>query len=583
MTEKKRAISKEDLNEISKDYGISKKEIVNAIVGKEERVLANIYPRNYEELKEKYKAVNIENIVERKVKYYQLKPFKEQNKLIWIETIKDYLELINEDYVKPEKPIRDPFSIFSIKNQAEEFNETQPIFYDKSKSFWLWNSEEFKWVMSDDVEILNMISSSTGVDVINSKSRTEILNALKQKGRKNAPKEPKGEWVQFKDKIYDVKTGDVFPATSEYFIKNPLPWKVGISEDTPTIDKLLREWVDEEFIDTLLEIIAYSACTERFMQRMIALVGGGSNGKGTFVKLLYKFLGEENITSSELRLISENHFETAVLYGKLVVIFGEVQYDDLRNTNTLKQIAGEDKIRYCFKGKTPFADKNTAMGLCLTNSLPITPDRSIGFYRKWSIIDFPNQFKEVKKDLITIIPDSEFENLSKRCLRILKELYENPKFTNEGDFEERAKRYEERSNPVMRFIEDFCLEEPGENLSLRNFTNVCNQYLKDKHLRVMTASQIGKVIRNEGFSVAKRTMDNVSSVVILNLSLVKLPKLPLLPKSSVKSSSKVIKKISSSGSSGSSQHKKDLNLDQFTDEEIKETGFTREELEEQIK
>jgi len=34
----------------------------------------------------------------------------------------------------------------------------------------------------------------------------------------------------------------------------------------------------------------------------------------------------------------------------------------------------------------------------------------------------------------------------------LKELYETPEFENEGDFEERARRYEERSNPVIRYF-----------------------------------------------------------------------------------------------------------------------------------
>jgi hypothetical protein len=33
---------------------------------------------------------------------------------------------------------------------------------------------------------------------------------------------------------------------------------------------------------------------------------------------------------------------------------GEVSYDDLRNTNMLKKLGGEDKISFQFKNKTPF-------------------------------------------------------------------------------------------------------------------------------------------------------------------------------------------------------------------------------------
>ncbi|GAH99231.1 unnamed protein product, partial [marine sediment metagenome] len=47
--------------------------------------------------------------------------------------------------------------------------------------------------------------------------------------------------------------------------------------------------------------------------RLIALCGGGSNGKGTFIKLKYKFLGEGNYVSSEIKSLSEDRFEPAVL------------------------------------------------------------------------------------------------------------------------------------------------------------------------------------------------------------------------------------------------------------------------------
>ena len=264
--------------------------------------------------------------------------------------------------------------------------------------------------------------------------------------------------------------------------------------------------------------MAYNICRDKFMQRIMALCGGGSNGKGTYAKLNYKFLGEDNCVASEIKNLSEDKFEPAVLYQKLLCVMGEVHYDDLKNTNQLKKLGGEDKMSFQFKNKTPFTEDNTATCMCLTNSMPITPDKTIGFYRKWLIIDFSNQFNQVDKNLIDAIPKKEFENLAKKLLRILKELYVKPHFTNEGDFDERAKRYEERSNPVMRFVEEECIEEPGDKISLREFTNGCNVYLKTKHLRVMNSKQIGNVLRNEGFVVGNRRIEDIPSVVIVNLT-----------------------------------------------------------------
>jgi hypothetical protein len=155
----------------------------------------------------------------------------------------------------------------------------------------------------------------------------------------------------------------------------------------------------------------------------------------------------------------------------------------------------------------------------LTNSLPITPDKSDGFYRKWLILDFPNQFTNVKGDFTTKIPDVEFNNLAKKCLRILKELYDTEEFDNEGSFEDRAKRYEERSNPVMRFVENECEEEPGSMLQIRDFTNSLNADIKKNRLRPMSAIVVGKVLRAEGFVVGSRNVKGTSAVIISNLKL----------------------------------------------------------------
>ena len=91
--------------------------------------------------------------------------------------------------------IKEASKIFTLEDQAERFNEIQPLFYDKSNLWWLWNKKEFRWEVVDEVDILNMIHESTGKDVISSKNRTEILNALKQKGRLNLPKEIKKTWI----------------------------------------------------------------------------------------------------------------------------------------------------------------------------------------------------------------------------------------------------------------------------------------------------------------------------------------------------------------------------------------------------
>lgn len=431
---------------------------------------------------------------------------------------------LNEKTEKENKINLGDANIFNRRGQIEHFWNSQPFFYDKSKNFFIWDKDNFKWSLSDEIDFCNKIYELLGINTIDKKETFELVQGFKQVGRMHKPKDMPKHWVQFKDKIFDIKTGESFEATPKYFVTCPIPWSVGESEETPHIDKLFLEWVGTDYSETLYEIIAYNICQDKFLQRIIALCGGGSNGKGTFIKLNYKFIGAENCVSSEIKALSEDKFEPAVLFRKLLCVMGEVSSDDLKNTNQLKKLGGEDKISFQFKGKTPFTEDNTATCICLTNSLPITPDKSQGFYRKWLIIDFPNQFDKVNKNIIEQIPEIEFENLARKSLRILKELYEKQEFTNEGTFEERTIRYEEHSNPVMRFIEQRCEEKPGDNITLRDFSNACNNYLKSKHLRIMTARKIGNNLRDEGFVVGNRKIkdkegDDISAVVILNLTL----------------------------------------------------------------
>ena len=415
------------------------------------------------------------------------------------------------------KKLKSAASYFQRLNQANEFIGVQPIFYDRKKMWWMWNFDKFCYEQVDETDLLNGICSALNMDTTNGKVRTEILNALKQRGRENIPKPAKLTWVQFKDKIVDVKTGETIDANPEYFITNPIPWSIGKTEDTPTIDKLFRDWVvmedvqDESYIDTMYEITAYSCLQDQFLQRLFALTGVGSNGKGCYTKLLKKFVGKDNTCVTELKVLTTKQFESSALYKKQIVFMTEVDSYDMQNSTLLKKLTGEDLIRYEFKGKTPFSEESGTTCIMATNSLPVTPDQSDAYYRRWLMVDYPRVFK-VGKDVIGEIPDIEYNNLAKKVIRICKKLYDTNKFTNEGTLKERMERYEERSNPLMKFIGTEIIEDPLEYMVLRDFCAIFNEYLKKHRLRLMTTKKISKSLREEGFQVKGRKVpDNEGS------------------------------------------------------------------------
>ena len=414
--------------------------------------------------------------------------------------------------------------IFGKIAQAKAFIEKQPIFYSPEGLLWFWNFKRYCYELKDEVDLLNGIRGEMMIDTINGRSRTEILSALKQVGREQAPqKKPKG-WIQFNGVLINPKTLEKTTADYKYFLTNPIPHKLGESEETPEINRLLREWAvkegvqDESYVQSLYEYIAYALTDDLFMQRIIALTGGGSNGKGTFLKLIEQLLGRNNCISVDIKKLSTNNFAMSSIYKKLVAFAGEVGYNDLASTNVLKKITGEDLIEYEFKGKTSFTDDCITTFFIATNSLPITPDKSTGFYRRWVITDFPNIF-DIKADVLSGVSEKEYENLCFKSVNILKKLYDNRKFVNEGNYEERERKYEERSNPLPTFIEENCEEEAGCKIKLQEFWNKYNAWLKSKKLRIITIIQLGKQLRGLGQEVARSKFPNepnTTSVAVQN-------------------------------------------------------------------
>lgn len=397
--------------------------------------------------------------------------------------------------------------IFTRRGQAEEFAQRQPIFYDKAGLFWIWLNDLKCWQMVDEVELLNSMEDSMGVDIINSKNRGEIINSLKQIGRRNIPLESPKTWIQFKNGLIDILDPEnlIIPSP-KYFITNPLPWQIDESDETPNIDRIFTEWVGENQKKLLYEIIAYSMLSDYPIHRIFCFIGSGLNGKSCYLTLLRSVIGKENITSSELDTLLSSRFEVTRLHKKLVCQMGETNFTEMSKTSILKKLSGGDLIGFEYKGKTPFEDTNYAKIIIATNNLPSTSDKTLGFYRRWIIIDFPNTFTE-KKDILKDIPEIEFARLNRKCVSLLKELLDKREFTNEGTIEERMKKYEDHSDPLEKFIKEFTIEDGETYIFKWEFEKRLNQWCKENRHRIMSEVMIGKKMKEKGIESIQRLAD----------------------------------------------------------------------------
>jgi putative DNA primase/helicase len=172
--------------------------------------------------------------------------------------------------------------------------------------------------------------------------------------------EPPVNLINLKNGILDINTGELKPHTPELGFLNQLPVEYDPSADCPLIKEFLSQVAREEDIPVLQEWCGYCLLRDYRFHKALFLVGTGSNGKSTFLRLLTTFLGKENVAATSLKDLCENRFASAELYGKLACIHADLPPEPLRYTGKFKMLVGEDLI----EGRVQISEQISILQLC---------------------------------------------------------------------------------------------------------------------------------------------------------------------------------------------------------------------------
>lgn len=429
----------------------------------------------------------------------------EGNKLEFFEITKLGTDFLKGNYGQGNLNISSINGQLDPLNIAKEFIEKNPIIYTSKKEgrvWWVWNNIEKFWEMADETDIFNSLNKLTNWSgMVHSSIKSALIESFKMEGRKKfyELKQPKKTWIQFGTEIIDIAGEDKVKPSPEYFITNRIPHSLGDSVDTPVIDSLLMDWMsgDEKEVLKLKEIMAYCMLCDYPINRAFALIGRGRNGKGRFVAMIEKLIGTENITAIELEKLP-TAFHAVKLYKKLCATTGETNYKTMEDTSKFKGLTGSDMINGEFKYSTGFDFNNYAKIIMATNSLPPTLDKTDGFYSRFIIIKFENQYL-IEKDILETIPKEEYNNLCNQLIIILKELLDRGQFTNEGTIEERKQIYEKISNPLETFMKEYFEKDLNSEIPKFKFNEMFEGYCNKNGYRIKKYREINKLMKEEGY------------------------------------------------------------------------------------
>jgi P4 family phage/plasmid primase-like protien len=313
--------------------------------------------------------------------------------------------------------------------------------------------------------------------------------------RRHSAYEFTDEWLAVNNGLLNPETLEIVGFTPEIVTRIRLNVIYDAAAQCPTWLKFLGEC---ESNPTLLqEAAGYPLLPEYPYQKAIMLLGAGGQGKSVFLRVVCDILSAENVSSATLQTLIENRFATSDLYGRLANISGDIPDMALSNTGVFKALTGDDRIRAECKGQDAFEFMNRAKLIFSANQLPPTRDKSVGYMRRWVIIDFLRQMVEhpnprLAAELLAAERSGIFNWMLAGAKRV-----SGQGFTYTSDPEDLARRYVERSEPVVEFLEDCCEENFDSTVSSGAVFAAYNQWAKAKKKKRMGSKEFVAAMRDQ--------------------------------------------------------------------------------------
>jgi len=302
-----------------------------------------------------------------------------------------------------------------------------------------------------------------------SRERTEILKyiAATDDGIEQLDNQTNDlfEYINIGSRVWSNKTGE---------FKTPSPdivsmYKINVQYDenaySADVDNFLKDISvnDPDIENLILEIGGFILSLRNEAGQVFYLIGGGANGKSTFLNVLIEIFGQNNGSFLSLKQLS-SEFLLEKIIGKLYNISGEVNEKFIEETDTFKKLVTGDMTTANVKHKSGIDFKNAAKLIFAGNEMPRSSDKSYAFLRRLIFIPFLATFK---KETITeegkvkidpyIIKKLTTPAALEYWLKLFIEAYfriQKNGFTVSEKVIQMANEYKIYNNPVIEFINE---------------------------------------------------------------------------------------------------------------------------------
>lgn len=263
--------------------------------------------------------------------------------------------------------------------------------------------------------------------------------------------------INLQNGVLNMDTLELLPTSKDYGFTYQMPYSYDGSAKCDRFDQFMREITldRKDLADVLLEFAGYALSNSpcRY-EKILILLGEGSNGKSTFMKVLKNIVGETNYSALTMDDFNKDT-SRYLLYNKLFNLSEETPRKSFFDSSIIKNLAtgGDVVIKMLYKQQ--FSYKNKTKLITATNDMPFNTDVSHGMFRRLLIIPFDAEFEgEAKDRYLDEKLELELSGILNRIIEGYKRLITNNRFTDSWTANQELVKYKDQSDPIHSWASD---------------------------------------------------------------------------------------------------------------------------------
>lgn len=313
-----------------------------------------------------------------------------------------------------------------------------------------------------------------------------------------------GDCVAFKNGVYNLCDGRLYPNRPEHYIDAVIPHKFNNTADCPTWRQCLADWFGDENDERALalqQFFGYVIMPHAKYKKALICFGAPNTGKSEVGKILTKLVGDRGFCSLGFELMDKSE-ALVQIKGKYLNLISEPDKQSLINDGNFKKLVSTGEavtIRHLYHAAetyTPFAKH-----VILCNTLPRWNDETNATEKRLLLIEFDRVFADHEQDpTLEGRLHAEMEGIANWALAgAMQVRLMNGRFSQPERSKETLLKHSREQNPALSFMDDIATTDDSANLSVRDIYAI---YKEDNRYSKLGMQGFIRLLRQGGVEVS---------------------------------------------------------------------------------